>query len=1272
MLCNWTVVRLAVRLPGMKSGFGHLTGSLALAGGFHNTLSALVLCPMIFFDIETLINYSFILGHMLSLCNEIIVYTHFLISLNRFCAVFLPFAYDRIFKIKNTFCLIVAFWVLAIVTTTYFFEIGDCRVQYNPNILGLTWSRTNFCASVSWYNSFLKNAGLVFLTTVIDMFTIARLHWTNRKTRVQSHEMERRRALELSFLKQACLQSFVISADLIKYHILAPHIVNKWGKLFVGLFSWFSMFAIDGMIAIFTNKELKKAIFHTEKGKITRVAVSVIPVCVLGMACNWTIVRLAVRLPAMKSAFGNLTGSLALAAGLHNTISAFILCPTMFFGNQILIKYSFIMGHLLNMLYDIAVYTHFFISLNRLCAVFQPYHYEKIFSSKNTQVLIVSYWIFGIITTTYMFEIGNCRIQYNPRILAISWSNTEFCAFVGWYNSFLKTATLIAITASVDFLTLARVHWMNQNQICILGMLCNWTVVRLAVRLPGMKSGFGHLTGSLALAGEFCALVGWYCSFLKTATLIAITATVDLLTLFRVHWMNKNQNVLSDVMATRRARELSFLKQACLQCFVFAAELLNYHLVSTHLEGKWLKFFFSLLPWTALFTIDGIISISTNKELKKAILKKEDALKTAFGNLTGSLAAAGGLHNTFMALVTCPMIFFNFRILNTYSFILGHLLSMFHDISVFSHFFMSLNRLCAVFFPLAYENLFSAKKTKILIGAYWIFAIITTTYTFEIGDCRLKFNHELLSFGWSNTSFCSFVLWYSNFVKNAGLIVITASIDVLTVLRVHWINKDEAIESQMMATRRARELSFLKQVCLQSSVFAAELIKYYISSWGVCPSTSLSIAPPPLCAPQKTRDETPATATTRRSMAVGQAPPLPSIRYQISLSTRTTTYFFRLQPTLRNSRVHYSGGMTNAAATTRLWLGPLLLVVIIALIYLLSLMPHSPPPPMFQPSGGLTDYSQEYAMKGQIHIEWDDAKFRQNEEALFATSCQHGGLFNETDGTCLCTEWYNGDRCQFPVCMNNGVYNATLQRCLCSGNWMGEHCIFRCPHGIVNRTTGICDCGRGRACSVQKCFNGQFYDGKCICFEGYSGPACTTCEGLFCEDNMRRRGAVNSRLTLSGLSFCIITIGLLCVAARRRRTGLVPPSEDTWYRVFQPANHRPFRCRHDYFCGGSWMPRDRALIVAPGRVSLSSASSNGRPSTRSQRLAATPPPSYTSVDNLTRVEEQMPPTYEEATRTLSEEPEDVVEVIDETDVNKDENSNEPHPDHSPTNNDSSV
>ncbi|KAK6052007.1 hypothetical protein COOONC_10489 [Cooperia oncophora] len=144
----------------------------------------------------------------------------------------------------------------------------------------------------------------------------------------------------------------------------------------------------------------------------------------------------------------------------------------------------------------------------------------------------------------------------------------------------------------------------------------------------------------------------------------------------------------------------------------------------------------------------------------------------------------------------------------------------------------------------------------------------------------------------------------------------------------------------------------------------------------------------------------------------------------------------------------------------------------------------------------------------------------------------------------------------------------------------------------------------------------------------------------------KRRGAVNSRLTLSGLSFCMITIGLLCVTARRRRAGPLPSSEDTWYRVFQPAQTRAARCRHDLMCGGSWIPRDRALLVAPGRAAL--LHSNSRNSTRGRRMA-TPPPSYTSVDSL--AEDQSPPTYEEATRIMENSTNSaalIQELIDET------------------------
>ncbi|PIO73175.1 laminin EGF-like protein [Teladorsagia circumcincta] len=203
----------------------------------------------------------------------------------------------------------------------------------------------------------------------------------------------------------------------------------------------------------------------------------------------------------------------------------------------------------------------------------------------------------------------------------------------------------------------------------------------------------------------------------------------------------------------------------------------------------------------------------------------------------------------------------------------------------------------------------------------------------------------------------------------------------------------------------------------------------------------------------------------------------------------------------------------------------------------------------------------------------------------------------------------------------------------------------------VHLPWGECLCsGRlfGKACDLV-CVEGQVIDGRCRCREGYMGMSCATCDptsGRECEIPSKRRGAVNSRLTLSGLSFCMITIGLLCVTARRRRAGPLPASEDTWYRVFQPAQTRAARCRHDLMCGGSWIPRDRALLVAPGRAAV--LHGNSRNSTRGRRMA-TPPPSYTSVDSL--ADDQSPPTYEEATRIMENSTNSaalIQELIDET------------------------
>ncbi|KIH60921.1 hypothetical protein ANCDUO_08814 [Ancylostoma duodenale] len=281
----------------------------------------------------------------------------------------------------------------------------------------------------------------------------------------------------------------------------------------------------------------------------------------------------------------------------------------------------------------------------------------------------------------------------------------------------------------------------------------------------------------------------------------------------------------------------------------------------------------------------------------------------------------------------------------------------------------------------------------------------------------------------------------------------------------------------------------------------------------------------------------------------------------------------------------------SSSPSSRLWVGPLLLILVIALIYIFSLMPNSPPQRELAPLIDDTHHVRTFRLGDhEITESIDELKVEVPPE-LLSSSCLNGGFLNETDGACICLHLYTGTHCEKPICSKFGRYSEEEGRCICEGDYVGEHCESRC-HGYVNQTTG------------------------------YMGMSCATCDptsGRECEIPSKRRGAVNSRLTLSGLSFCMITIGLLCVTAR---------------------------CRHDLMCGGSWMPRDRALLVAPGRAAVVHGSS--RSSSRGRRLA-TPPPSYTSVDNL--ADEQLPPSYEEATRILENSPTNaalIQELIDET------------------------
>ncbi|CAD6193508.1 unnamed protein product [Caenorhabditis auriculariae] len=125
VLANWTVALLLRRLPSLNNAFGRLTASQATGDAVHSTLFGFFYAPMLMFDITFLRSHSKHIGHALLVCYDISVYSHLFISLNRFCAIYFPLNYDRLFNHKNTTKIIIFTWAVAILSSFYFYQYGQ-------------------------------------------------------------------------------------------------------------------------------------------------------------------------------------------------------------------------------------------------------------------------------------------------------------------------------------------------------------------------------------------------------------------------------------------------------------------------------------------------------------------------------------------------------------------------------------------------------------------------------------------------------------------------------------------------------------------------------------------------------------------------------------------------------------------------------------------------------------------------------------------------------------------------------------------------------------------------------------------------------------------------------------------------------------------------------------------------------------------------------------------------------------------------------------------
>ncbi|EYB88580.1 hypothetical protein Y032_0244g3511 [Ancylostoma ceylanicum] len=269
MVCNLFVSIFIFRLRSMANPFGRLRGSLAIAEAVHLTVFTVYFVPMVFFDLEILRIYSRYCGVILIVCFELAIYTHTLISINRFCAIYFPFQYNRIFRHNVTVVLIAITWLLAALPAIYLYGISSCRFEYFGDHWRFGFLANEGCLEIPFPTNLPTFITCTCVIIFLDFIAIYRVRVYNREIAIRQRNScwnKARKHDEVNFLKQACLQSVLFILGIVMYFVLSYYFENPWINFCLTTVTWVSVHTFDGFITLLYNREFH-ALLHRKKQK---------------------------------------------------------------------------------------------------------------------------------------------------------------------------------------------------------------------------------------------------------------------------------------------------------------------------------------------------------------------------------------------------------------------------------------------------------------------------------------------------------------------------------------------------------------------------------------------------------------------------------------------------------------------------------------------------------------------------------------------------------------------------------------------------------------------------------------------------------------------------------------------------------------------------------------------------------------------------------------------------------------------------------------------
>ncbi|VDO70008.1 unnamed protein product [Heligmosomoides polygyrus] len=158
---------------------------------------------------------------------------------------------------------------------------------------------------------------------------------------------------------------------------------------------------------------------------------------------NWLVATTALRIPAMRNPYGRLLTSQSTAEALLCSTFAFAFSPMVFFDIRSLKAASGVIGMTVTICYNICIVSHLFIALNRLIAICLPMHYDTVFNTTNTVVIISISWIISVIPELLMYICCEFLATLIPPMQYLFFSFSDDCDIVydesSWTFAFKQT-----------------------------------------------------------------------------------------------------------------------------------------------------------------------------------------------------------------------------------------------------------------------------------------------------------------------------------------------------------------------------------------------------------------------------------------------------------------------------------------------------------------------------------------------------------------------------------------------------------------------------------------------------------------------------------------------------------------------------------------------------------------------------------------------------------------------------------------------------------------